>query len=308
MRCKECGKSFIGQAGLHKHIKAHKMSLQEYYHKHQPKYDLNSGDLIPFKNFSQYLDQDFIDVKNQEKWLMSVGQDAAADYLVKKFSEEKEKRTLKIGPASLFFKVSKSASLNSIRRIFGSYSNFCKIIGVKCVYCKTIPKDFWGLELGEMQILEDTREQLPLDFPNKIVSKLDFGDYTAAGQYYSQTFIERKSVSDFVGTFGSGYARFMAEMERAREFNSFLFVVVEGKYEDLESFAKQQKGKPNLDYVRHNVKNCLSDYSDVCQIVFAYNRSGAKKLIPKILKSGKEIWNVDLNYFVEEKIYGVEQG
>ena len=57
--------------------------------------------------------------------------------------------------------------------------------------------------------------------------KLDFGDYTAAGDYYTYTYIDRKSEGDLKSTLSSGNLdRFKRELERAREFNSYVFVVI----------------------------------------------------------------------------------
>jgi hypothetical protein len=304
--CAECGKSFESTSGLHKHIKAHKFSLQDYYQKHHPKYDLFSGEILPFKNLDQYARQDFANVGNQYLWAEKASDKEVRKLLVRQISLEIDKRHFKIGPASLFFRLAKMPELKFVRRAFKSYGHFCDIMGLKYLYNKNLPKEFWAHELGEMQIIQDTREQKPIEFPNQIISKLDFGDYTAAGEFYDKTFVERKSVADFVGTFGSGYERFEKEIQRAKAFSSFVFVLVEGVLEDLEKFAKEQKGKPNLDYVCHNLKNCLTDYPDSCQIVFGYNRAGVRKLIPKILKSGRSIWNVDLNYFIEQKIHGLD--
>ena len=36
-------------------------------------------------------------------------------------------------------------------------------------------------------------------------------------------------------------------------------------------------------------------------LVFAHNRSGLKKIIPKLLFYGKQVWNVDLQYYINEK-------
>ena len=51
----------------------------------------------------------------------------------------------------------------------------------------------------------------------------------------------------------------------------------------------------------------MVDYPQHIQIIFAHNRAGAKKIIPKILYHGKSMWNVDLQYFIDEKVNGLEQ-
>ena len=41
------------------------------------------------------------------------------------------------------------------------------------------------------------------------------------------TYIERKSITDFIGTMSGGYERFKREVERAREQDAKLIVLVE---------------------------------------------------------------------------------
>lgn len=69
-------------------------------------------------------------------------------------------------------------------------------------------------------IIQDTREQTPLDFgPTgipSVIKKLDTGDYSATG--YEKLFtIERKSADDLVNTVIHDRARFERELTRMRE-------------------------------------------------------------------------------------------
>ena len=59
VKCKECGKEFKNDRGLHAHIKLHKLKVQDYYYKHFPRKDLHTGEFITFKNKDQYLNSDF---------------------------------------------------------------------------------------------------------------------------------------------------------------------------------------------------------------------------------------------------------
>ena len=168
-------------------------------------------------------------------------------------------------------------------------------------FTKNLPKNFWEQESKDMQIFVDTREQKPLKFDNSVKNKLDFGDYTAAGEYYSKTFVDRKAQDDFRQTFGKDIERFRREMDRCVQFNSYMFIVVESSVEKIEEDNKISKFKSNLGYLWHNVRSLMIDYPENIQFVFAYSRAGAKKIIPKILYHGQDLWHVDIQYHLEKK-------
>ena len=85
-----------------------------------------------------------------------------------------------------------------------------------------------------MQIVIDTREQLPYKFqainppPVTIRKTLTSGDYSLEG-YEDRIAIERKTKSDTYGTFGKGRARFERELERLSTFE-FAAVVIESDW------------------------------------------------------------------------------
>ena len=41
------------------------------------------------------------------------------------------------------------------------------------------------------------------------------------------------------------------------------------------------------------------EFNDCCQFVFTGSRENSEKIIPKILKMGKSIWGVDLQYYID---------
>ena len=85
-----------------------------------------------------------------------------------------------------------------------------------------------------IKIIVDTREQLPLVFSSKHITrvirqKLDVGDYGC--EFEDGTVVpivfDRKSLGDLYGTMGKGYKRFKRCIERAREGQQTLFIIVE---------------------------------------------------------------------------------
>lgn len=74
----------------------------------------------------------------------------------------------------------------------------------------------------KITIIEDTREQTPLDFSGhrgveSVRSGLKTGDYSVQG-YEDKICFERKSVPDLVSTLIGGHERFLREMDRMKDF------------------------------------------------------------------------------------------
>ncbi len=89
-----------------------------------------------------------------------------------------------------------------------------------------------------MVILQDSREQNPLEFPksrypyveNVRVEKLDVGDYMVEyiDGYRPKVSFERKNLQDLFSTLTSGHKRFKKEIERAKDNDIQLILVIEG--------------------------------------------------------------------------------
>lgn len=305
--CKECGKEFDNRKSFHMHLKAHSLFIGDYYVKHFQKKDLYTGSLLPFKNYDQYFREDFSCKENYLNWLKITPSETCKEYVTKKAKSKFTDKKITISPPNLFYQLSDMADIQTYRKLWGSYSNFTKELNLKNQFCRNLPKTFWESSHEDISIFVDTREKLPFTFKNGLVNKLDFGDYTAGGEHYSKTFIDRKSQDDFRQTFGKDIQRFRREMDRCVQFNSYMFIVVESSIGKIEEDNKISKFKSNLSYVWHNLRGLMVDYPENIQFIFAYNRKGAKKLIPKILYYGQDLWEVDLQYHIENKVHGLEQ-
>ncbi len=83
-------------------------------------------------------------------------------------------------------------------------------------------------------IVIDTREQRPWEFPEWVDRRhhvLPFGDYALEGD--NGYAIERKSLTDFVGTLFTGWERFQREIERARASFAKIVIFVEADYHQI---------------------------------------------------------------------------
>jgi len=85
-----------------------------------------------------------------------------------------------------------------------------------------------------MIIITDTREQTSFEFPENLVEigTLKTGDYSLKG-FENEIGIERKGVSDAIGSVFSGRDRFKKEWERSKAFKYFA-VVIEGNKESIK--------------------------------------------------------------------------
>ena len=87
-----------------------------------------------------------------------------------------------------------------------------------------------------MKIIIDTREQLPLDFSSYEYvteverTKIDAGDYACVYKngYIPAVRFERKSIGDCFGTMTQGHDRFKREIERAKDYEVKLIIIIEG--------------------------------------------------------------------------------
>ena len=306
-KCLECEKEFEKKRSFHLHLKAHALTIGDYYVKHFDRRDLFTGDKLAFRNYDQYFRDNFNCYDNFMSWVYTAPQDEVKKYVRNKAVEKFELKEIKTSPPNLFYDLSEMANIFIYKRLWGNYSAFLKDLNVENWYKKNLPEGFWDKHSESIKIFIDTREKKPLSFENSVVNKLDFGDYTAGGDFYSKTFVDRKAQDDFRQTFGKDIDRFRREMDRCVKFDSYMFVIAETTIDKLEENNKVSKFKSNLGYLWHNVRGLMVDYPEHLQIIFAHSRTGAQKLIPKILYHGQDLWRVDLQYFIDERTNGLEQ-
>tara|TARA_A200000159_G_scaffold149481_1_gene158042 strand:+ start:3683 stop:4639 length:957 start_codon:yes stop_codon:yes gene_type:complete len=311
--CKVCGKTFKNERGLHCHIKEHNLYVAEYYTKYHPRRSLLNQTPIPFKKGmkpQEYFNQDFIDKREMKKWLQQADQEGAREYILKAFSQRIESKNLSLLPSHLEVEINKLPPIDYCLKSFGSYSELAKRLSVEPMFTKRLPVDFWNIK-PDVKIFIDTREQQPLSFRKQEMMKLDFGDYTAAGDHYSYTYIDRKSANDFIGTLSlKNLDRFKREISRAKDADSYIFIVIESDLQGLESYiraAKRNKfgpSKTNLSFIYHNMREIAHQFKGVCQFVFTGSRESSEDIIERVLYFGEKMWDVDLQYYLDNHELG----
>jgi hypothetical protein len=311
IECKECGKLFKNERALHCHIKEHDMYMADYYTKHYPRFNKLTGEPMPFKNKESYFEKDFNNSSQLNEWCQRSGDSIVSQYILEKLKQRVSSKGLKRGPGHLELKINGLPSLDQYIRCFGSYSSACEKIGINPLFFKRMPKDFTNCDTSGIKIFIDTREQKPLRFKNSEVMALDAGDYTAAGEFYDRTYIDRKSPSDLISTLSlKNLDRFRAELNRISNIDSYLFVVVESSLEYIEKYlasAKRNKFGPHKTsskFIYHNMREICHEFSDRCQFIFSGSREKSEMLIPKILFFGSILWNVDMQYYLDKDDLG----
>ena len=302
-KCKVCDADFDSQRALHAHIKSHNLFLAEYYCKYYPRYNLLTGEQLPFKKREDYFVKSFSTIKELNQWAGTANEKDVADYILLQLKNRIEGKKLTRGPSHLELELYSLPSIELYKRFFGSYSKACLTAGVKPLFYKNITEGFFQDDpsISQVEVVVDTREQKPLDFVNPKVMKLDFGDYTTTGENYTKTFVDRKSESDFKSTMSTGFDRFTKELERAKQFNSYLYIVTESSIEKIKRNNNYSTHKSKLDYIWHNMRVLSHEFADTCQFIFAGDRTASKKIILKLLTSGDNLWNTDVQYFIDKQ-------
>ena len=298
-KCKECGAEFDGRRNLHAHLKAHKITVEEYYRKHFPRFDLYSHKPIKFKNVDQYLTTDFNRPSNLKRWMQKEPELVVKPYLKDLMRLKIEERTqFVMGQVQLLSY--DLPSVNEIENLFGSYEAFCKEVGYPAQFPDEIPPEFKECYSGKT-ILVDTREKKPLKFKYTETFTLDFGDYTLPARNFTYTFVDRKSVEDFVSTLGLDFDRVDREIQRCRDAGCYIFFVIDGHMSSIKDYITFNKWNLSSTHahVMHNMRELLRKHAGHCQFVFSGGRKKSQEIIPKLLFCGKKVWNVDIQNYLD---------
>lgn len=299
--CKICGQEFLSLSSLHLHLtKTEATTQQEYYEKYFPKYDPYNGRSIPFKNYLDYSERNFIDKKSEFSFILKEGfENSLANNLVfdqlKKCSDKSKGRF----PNYCEWRSSKNIKYDRLleKGLFGDFvSLFSKKIGGEMKF-NYFPDDLIFVD-KDSEILIDTREQKPLFFGPR--TTVNVGDYTLSKENYNGVHIDRKSKADFIGTFTSGLARFKKECQKAKQMDIYLVVLVEECFSDCFryrplKFTKQIVGGENA---FHGVRQITRQFENI-QFLFVKDRIEARRYIKLVLNNKEIIKNYDLQFLYE---------
>lgn len=302
MICKECGEEFESLRSLHAHIKKHNLHQPEYYCKHYPRYSIWYKRQLEFKNRDDYFLSYFVNDEELREWEKHANPAEVKEKSLELLRDRIVQKQYQYAPFYNELITCRLPSVDTYKKHYGSYCAVCRALNVKPLYDGLPPQEFLqNGDFRDLPILIDTREQDPLPFKNKAVEKLFVGDYLLNDGSYNYTFVDRKSEGDFLGTLCSGIERFEREVEKAVGLDGYLFVVIESSIDKIQSNHQKFCRKTSLAYVFHNMRALCHKYPRRIQFVFSGNRENSTKLIPKLLHYGKELWNVDVQYFLEKE-------
>ena len=278
--------------------------MVEYYQTHEPRHDLLTGELINFKNKDYYFSNDFNNKVSMKKWLKLQDLALQKEYLKKLLSQRKEKHKLTYAPTEVELRSITSPPIPYYHSLFSDYYSLCSEIGFKNKY--QYPKEELKYKIKDgFSIYIDTREQMPLviDYPTE-VKGLKFGDY-AINDPENKCYVERKSISDFIGTMSGGYERFCREIERSIAAEANLIVLVERPLQECLSFQYlnyvSKKIKVTPEFVFFNVRELIQKYNNV-QFLFVDGREECVRIMKKVFFSNGEYKKYDLQLMYDLKL------
>lgn len=275
--------------------------LGDYYVRNYRRKNKLTGELLPFKNYKDYFRKDFSQPHQLLEWCEKADGEEVKEYILKLLKSRIDYMGLTHGPTNLELISSGLPPVDTYKKYFGNYTEACAKCGVEPLLNKNLPNGFFD-DYSNTKILVDTREQQPLRFKNSEKYKSDVGDYSVEASDYDYTHVDRKSYGDFCSTVTVGYSRFCKELDRCKSMGSYLFIVVEANFDDMEAINKKSYKKFKLEYVYHNMRDLQEKYKDCCQFVFSGSRDLSVELIPKILVLGKQLWKTDVDYFWSKHI------
>lgn len=133
-----------------------------------------------------------------------------------------------------------------------------------------------------MELIVDTREQLPLFKRDCMRWGMLVGDYTTRNLFYSYA-IERKSLQDLCGTITHGHLRFQREMLRAAANNIELVLVVEGTRTNFvaKKFPRGDERKIDGSTLGKIIDKISIKYK--LKVYWCHSRTSARKKIIELL-------------------------
>lgn len=285
--CLECKVEFNDDASLHHHLKSHKIKVADYYIKHFNRRDKFSNDLLPFRDKDSYFETEFISKTNLRLWLKGQGKEVQREYCRELIKKRIEKKNLTCALSQVELRSLPLPSVNFLHGLFINYNEFCVQLGLKIRFSNYPGEVIYNSVQNKVNnILCDSREQvvMNLDFPIEIKT-LNFADYCLDNPSLNDNvYIEKKSMVDWIGTFGRGIERFSSEIERAALQKAYIVVLVEDTIEHALSFNHLPwiHAKVQPEHIFHNIRSLLQKYSNL-QFVFCSGKKESVRIAKRIL-------------------------
>lgn len=290
-------------AALHKHLRFKlKLKQGDYYVQFHPRVCKATGAPIPFKDYFQYFEDDFISPDAMKSWFKSAPRAEVAEYALQMVWDRAETKGLSFAMGD-----TELQSLGWPRARFfealSSYDATCAELGLKRRF------DYGAAptpSFAAKPLIIDTREQDYLAFGSAatVRAKLEYGDY--ALQSDQTIAVERKSLQDLIGTLISGYDRFVREIERCKEVGGYLVVLCETDihsalhFDEIPKIRAHTKVGPQV--VFYNIRELSQKYGNTVQFAFCNDRLHMTRVIATVLNWGDAVRGLDLQHLINEEI------
>lgn len=315
--CHIDGSEHASVADVHALLKSLRFKQADYYARYHPRVCRGSGEPIPYKDHKQYFTQEFKDKESLKKWIHAnpvEGKTWAIDWLRKR----KEEKSLIYAPSQVELESLNCPSMRYYDWVGGYYS-ICRELEYADRYedMAVIGQDIYGrVYWSQMQVICDTREQAPLSLQVPTIrAGLNWGDYALAAPHDRNIRIERKSLSDFVGTLSgkkvahkriaedSPSERFERELIRAKEDGGYLIMMVEAPIKEALDFRESSQikhGKASPSHIFKNLRDLLVKYPLTWQVIFVKNHTDAATKLIRLFKMGDQVKKIDLQFALEK--------
>jgi hypothetical protein len=306
VKCEECSQEFEERKKLHYHLRTHKVSQQEYYHKHFPKFDLYTGEIITFKNYEDY-ESKFFEKKGNLSRYISTNSTSRVKQVLEQILDHR------INSKGLTWEMSEVELISlewpfkkQIEFIYGDFSIFFQKLNKRY----KVP-DSIAVKNPNAKIFIDTREQKPYVFEGCSfeITNLNFGDYACEiDGKEGNIHVERKNMMDFIQSFSAtNYQRLKKEFQRAEVCGKNIVVLVEKDLGSMLSFDKmpriQRFVRASPEHIFHNVRQAYQEFRNV-QFLFVKDKEIAKTLCKTILLN-ECLFEYDLQYLYNMKLLNV---
>lgn len=293
--------------------KTHKITMAKYFVQYYGKKSLLTGEPIEFKSKEQYLLSDFNNRYELQKWLLKQTDIDRQKYLKDLLLRRKDIKGVRYAFTQAELRsIDCMPGIITFNQIFKNYYAICKELGFidrghNILTEKTILKP--TRTLNGNPILIDSREQNWLSWGKKAIeiATLPVGDYTIKNNNHN-IYIERKSLNDFISTLGiNGLDRFKRELQKAKDNNLYIIMLVESGFSEALSFEYQphisRYTKATAKFIFHNLRELLQEFPMNFQIGFCQGRNEMKDMIVKIFEMG-EFWKTaDVQLGIDLKLF-----
>lgn len=301
--CAECKKEFADDGILHRHVRSHGLLKESYYHKHFPRYDIFTKKLLEFKNKEYYFGSIFANRSNCIGYIKQLPDKQKSEFIRELFSKRKEAKGILYQPCQVELRSTILPSVLFLNKIGFDYNKMAEDLGLIQKYNYNVKTYDFQFHQEPLEIIQDTREQKPLQFPkSKIIkSGLNVGDYCCKS-HFNNVFIERKSPQDFIGTFGGQIERFEREIARATMINATIFVLVEMSLDDMLVFREfpflARRTPYTPEYIFHNVRELIQKHPNI-QFGFCDGRVQMVSIIERICSLKSNIIKYDVQHLID---------